>query len=1062
MRDARLSGSPFTLFGLLLRRYRQAVGLTQEDLAERTGVSRRSISNMERGVPHAPRPATIALLVEALTLDSADRLLFEAAARRLSSSCTVLAPVALSSSPLVDNSLPTPPAVFVGRARELALLESHLAGGHLPMLVLAGEPGMGKSRLLQEVAVRAIDHGLHVLAGGCEQRGGEQPYAPLLTALARHLRQMSHAQLRTALHDCAWLVRLLPELADAPIPPLPDWTLSPAQEQRLMFEAVARFLGNVAGPSGTLLVLDDLQWAGSDALQLLRVLAYRATEICLCIVGAYRDTEIDLADPLSVLLADLAQAGRVTQHTLGPLAPHEAAHLLAHLLEAKNDGGSAMLGLRAQLLQRAGGVPFFLVNATQGRHQERHVVGEASAEDGLGDLPWPVTQVLRQRVAVLPEVAREILAVAAVIGRETPHALLGAVVARAEEQVLAAVEAACRARLLEDAGAGGYRVAHDLIRELVEADLGTARRTVLHRRIAAALEQQRGVPAVDALAYHYAHTEEHARAAHWLERAAERAAAGFAHSAALEHYSAARERLVLCGAAAEVLSHLDEKLGDVRMLVGANAQAQEDFGRARRGEMMRAGAAARRADLWRKEGAAWVKLGDFSGALAAFAAAEEVGRQASAGLPADLQAQVELDRADVLYWQGEVTAMEKAVTRALALLERACLSPASARSRMHAAWLRVRAASGRGDAAQQEEWAQHMMTVSESSGDQQGIGRSWFSLAEVSWMRGDLTEAETRYRSALALLERVGDQEASAWCWRALGDIAWMRGDLAGAEICFQHTRAIMEQIGAPWGIAWSWEGLGLVAWGRGDLAQAEACYRRSLALRTHIGDQAHIHLSWFGLGAVALDQGDLRAATRWYRYGRQAGRRKGIFATEAEATLGQVRAYLLRGSARPHRRVAALLLDHARSLITRYKLADLAVQVALLTAEQHLCQGQHREAQEAGERALHLATGQARRREEAMTRRLLGQCALIRGGAAEAETHLRQALALQTQMGVALEAARTRLVLAEVLVAGAGRARIPEEVRTLSEHAQAQFAARGAALDLARAGQVTALWRGR
>src|SRR5437764_304799 len=137
-------------------------------------------------------------------------------------------------------------------------------------------------------------------------RARRQPYAPLLGALRRHIRHASPAQQRTELAGCAWLVRLLPELAGGSITPLPAWTLPPEQERRLMVDAVIRFLANVAGPAGTLLVLDDLQWAGPDALDLLTALVHAAAEVPLRVIGAYRDTEVQPQDPLAVTLADLA------------------------------------------------------------------------------------------------------------------------------------------------------------------------------------------------------------------------------------------------------------------------------------------------------------------------------------------------------------------------------------------------------------------------------------------------------------------------------------------------------------------------------------------------------------------------------------------------------------------------------------------------------------------------------------------------------------------------------------------------------------------------------------
>src|SRR5437764_15303852 len=155
---------------------------------------------------------------------------------------------------------------------------------------------------------------------------------------------------------------------------------------------------------------------------------------------------------------------------------------------------------------------------------------------GADRVPWDVAQGLRQRVAGLSAAAQEVLGVAAVVGRVVAPALLMAVAAQPEPEVLAALDAADRAGLLEEAGAAGYQFAHDVIREVVEADLGAARRAVLHRRIAEALEHGPGEPPVDQLAYHYSRSEAQEKALLYLEQAGDRAAAQHAHAAAEGYY----------------------------------------------------------------------------------------------------------------------------------------------------------------------------------------------------------------------------------------------------------------------------------------------------------------------------------------------------------------------------------------------------------------------------------------------------------------------------------------------------------------------------------------------
>jgi transcriptional regulator with XRE-family HTH domain len=208
-----------------------AAGLSQEELAERAGWSVRAITDLERGARRVPRKDTVHLLATALALPARERSAFEAAARRRLAPSSALPPLA----PPAQTGGTLPP--LVGRAGELALLERHLTGEGPPVLLLAGKPGIGRSRLLHEAARRAAERGWQVVRGGCTRRGSQEPYAPLPGALERYLRHRDPLHVRADLHGCAWLVRLLPELAEGPVEPLPAWTLTPDQERRLMVRA---------------------------------------------------------------------------------------------------------------------------------------------------------------------------------------------------------------------------------------------------------------------------------------------------------------------------------------------------------------------------------------------------------------------------------------------------------------------------------------------------------------------------------------------------------------------------------------------------------------------------------------------------------------------------------------------------------------------------------------------------------------------------------------------------------------------------------------------------------
>ncbi|HEY7124513.1 MAG TPA: AAA family ATPase, partial [Ktedonobacterales bacterium] len=513
---------------------------TQEELAAQAGLSRRGIADLELGTRTQPRKETLQLLAEALQLSPQERAQLEAASRgRVVPAVPV--PEALTSS---RSGLPSA-VPLVGRAKELKLLGQLLVAGP-PLLVVAGEPGIGKSRLLQAGLEQAEGQSWTVLSGGCHRRSGQEPYAPFIGALTDSLRRQTPAQQRVSLEGCSWLVRLLPELAEtATSTQMPGWTLPPEQERRLMFKAVARYLANVAGAAGTLLVLDDLHWAGADALDLLQFLVSAPQERPLRVLVAYRDTDLEEQSPLALMVTDLARERLATRMLLAPLTEEEAVDLLDVLLP---ETGGEDPHLRQQVLKRAGGMPLFLVSCVQALDTG------SLTHQGVSHVPWTLREAILQRVVALPEVAQRVLRLAAVVGRRWPPALLVAVVTHSDlkdEQVLEALDMCCRARLLSEVEEQEYQFAHDLFREVVLADLGTARRAVLHRRIAEALEQRPEGASVEALAHHYSRSGEVEKAIVYLERAGDAARARYAHAEAIQAYQQVVERLGTLGRGAE-------------------------------------------------------------------------------------------------------------------------------------------------------------------------------------------------------------------------------------------------------------------------------------------------------------------------------------------------------------------------------------------------------------------------------------------------------------------------------------------------------------------------------
>jgi tetratricopeptide (TPR) repeat protein/transcriptional regulator with XRE-family HTH domain len=797
-------------FGDLLRRYRLAAGLTQEELADQAGLSVRGLSDLERGARRAPRRETVQLLAEALHLPAAERTRLEAAARQRGVPA-VQASEGSGPSPTSSAALP-----LVGRAQELALLDQLLADGPSVLLV-AGEPGIGKSRLLQAGIERAEAQGWTVLTGGCHRRSGQDPYAPLVNALVDSLHRQSHAQQRLQMQGCTWLVHLLPELADTGVVSQPTWTLPSEQERRLMFGAVARYLTNVAGPAGTLLVLDDLHWAGSDALDLLQALVRAPAERPLRILGAYRDTDIAPQDPLALFAADLTREGRASRVLLAPLAEAEAAALLAELLPETTDGDPH---LRQQVLERAGGVPLFLVSCVQA------LLTGSLTWNGSSHVPWTLREAILQRTVALPETAQQVLRLAAVIGRHAPRALLVTAAARSdltEERVLEALEVCGRGRLLAEADEDAYQLTHGLIREVLLADLGTARRALLHRRVAEALEATVPAPAVTVLAYHYARSDEQDKAILYLERAGDAARARYAQTEAASAYREVVARLETLGRRAQAAA-VSEKLG---MMLALQARYDE--------------------------------------ALVTLEQTGEVYRL-EADLEGELRALAQIGR--IHRWRGT---SQQGLTRLLPLLQRL---PQTGASRGAAAFYAALAYLYKGTDQYSEQLvaAEHAARLARASGDDyilttaqerrasallalgrleetcralteevipagEATGNLWTlitahdNLAGAYDYLGDYQQARASLEQAIALDERLGDPAAMAYLLYSRGLNAFALGEWQRARADFEHAATLVGSTGQFWYATYPPHGLGLLCLAEGRQKEAAHYLTQALTL---------------------------------------------------------------------------------------------------------------------------------------------------------------------------------------------------------------------------------------
>ena len=584
-------------FGYWLRRRRKALDLTQEALAQAASCSRFAIRKIEAD-ERRPSRRLAERLADKLGVPEGERDAFLDAARAL----RAVERLPLDRQPLLAAAPAPEPeeaAPFVGRANEYGLLVGLLArltGGTGHVVLLEGEPGIGKSRLMRELAAYARGRGLWTLATRCYEIERAMPYQPVIDLVSQAVALAPPARLQGLPPvSLAEIAALVPAVAErVAVPPLSS-DFPEARRARL-FRAVGQLLEALAGGRQLVMLVDDVQWADDASVQFLHFLARHAARHPLLLLCAYRDEDLQADERLAGLVAGLRREAHARYMPLARLQLADTQALLEGL-------GDAQLAVR--LHRETEGNPFFLTSMMQALREGE--IGAAAQEE----LPLPdgLREAVRARLAHVAPEARPTLDVAAVLGRHFDFDTLLAVAREPEERLLQALEALVKRRLLrEDAVDGNYDFTHDKVREVAYRDIGAARRMLLHRAVAEALERAGEGAARLALHYERGHVwdkalanmrlaaERSARlfalrdALHWLDRAV---AIADAHPEALGGASAAelyRER----GRARAQAGQTEGAVADIGLVIDAARAAGDRAGI--RDARIQLGMAYRRAD----------------------------------------------------------------------------------------------------------------------------------------------------------------------------------------------------------------------------------------------------------------------------------------------------------------------------------------------------------------------------------------------------------------------------------------------------------------------------------
>jgi DNA-binding SARP family transcriptional activator/predicted ATPase len=444
----------------------------------------------------------------------------------------------LLNAPTVPAAQPNAPArtargmlPLVGRQWQWQVLQAvwrSAAAGAAHCVLIAGEAGMGKTRLAEELLQWADRQGFATARTRSYAAEGRLAYTPLIDWLRAD-------ELRSSLPDLepVWLVevaRLLPELlVERPELPPPAPMADSWQRQRFR-EALARAM--LLGRQPLLLVIDDLQWCDGETLAWLRYFLRLAAQERLLVVGTVRPEEVGSDHPLTSLLLDLRQTGQLTEMELGPLTGDETAALAAQVAGRALDADQA-----AALYTQTEGHPLFVVEMLRAS-EKRETVSPQAFRSASVALPPKVQAVIQSRLAQLSPAARALAGLAAIVGRAFSMKVLAQAGDGDEDALVRGLDELWQRRLIREQGADTYDFSHDKIREAAYAGVSRARRRQFHRRVAMALEQIHAAeldPISGELAAHYEQAGLPEQAVRYYQQAAGVAQRIYAHAEAIYH-----------------------------------------------------------------------------------------------------------------------------------------------------------------------------------------------------------------------------------------------------------------------------------------------------------------------------------------------------------------------------------------------------------------------------------------------------------------------------------------------------------------------------------------------
>lgn len=746
---------------------------------------------------------------------------------------------------------------LVGRQAELAQLRQHWdssqqARAHL--VLLSGEPGIGKTRLALELIAHASAEGAEVLRGGCYEYEAMTPYLPIAEAIRDWVHRQSPESLRTVLGTTAYAIaKLAPEIEDklGALPPAP---VLPASEDRLrFFDNVVRFVQTLAAPHGLLLFLDDLHWADQGTLNLLHYLLRHLRNDRVLILAAYREMELDRAHPLATAWVEWNRERLATRISLGRLSRNDTGTLLATLF-----GQSAISDEFTQVLYReTEGNPFFIEEVIKALIEQGQIYREdggwgRTQADALA-IPQSVKEAIGRRLDRLSGTCTEVLRTAAGLGKVFSFAELAAVSRLDEDGLLDALDEAIAAQLVRTDTEDTFSFTHDKIREVLYEELNPIRRRRLHQRLGDKLEELYHAGGtsrvrIQDLAYHFIESGDLPRALTYSRQAGENAARLFALDEALSYYERAGEAAEALGDDL-ALADVAEAMGDLHSLRGDIPAAVAQYNRA-----------AARVTMPRQLGPLHAKIGRDYGQVGDARGAQFLEMAVTELDPATQANELALATASL----GRYHHYHAQHHRALEFLNRALAIAEPLDDVITLNYIYSYLAGAYQHLARYQEsmdWARRLIALGERKNFPTSIATGNEFLGEDSMELGDWPNALRYAAQDYQIGARVGAQDRVAWAQYVTGWAQHGMGGLAHAEVEARASLELAERLADARLVVMAQALLGQVLSDRGAFSEARAQAQQALERSDQLQHLFISVLARYSLGYIYLRMGEAAAA---------------------------------------------------------------------------------------------------------------------------------------------------------------------------------------------------------